>query len=162
MDNVAGWILEVDRGSLLPYKGNYSAWLLQKQNRLDMEHSKQVRAEPCATPFEACPVRTVQNNPGVAPPPPSLSVVSPLALPPSLFPPDPTLYPGRNAENRRVLSLARPPSSTQAQIAKRLESELDWIRNGRASVSKARAKNYEKAVAERKEGAAKLQQLSEG
>lgn len=47
-------------------------------------------------------------------------------------------------------------------MAKRLDSELDWIRNGRASVSKARAKNYEKAVAERKEGAAKLQQLSEG
>lgn len=53
-------------------------------------------------------------------------------------------------------------SENQAQIAKRLESELDWIRNGRASVSKARTKNYEKAVAERKEGAAKLQQLSEG
>lgn len=47
-------------------------------------------------------------------------------------------------------------------MAKRLESELDWIRNGRASVSKARAKNYEKAEAERREGAAKLQQLSEG
>ncbi|CAN0235523.1 unnamed protein product [Pylaiella littoralis] len=93
LDNVAGWILEVDRGSLLPYKGNYSAWLSQKQKRLDMEHSKQ-----------AC----------------------------------------------------------GAQVAKRLESELDWIRNGRASVSKARAKNYEKAEAERRDGAAKLQQLSEG
>ena len=47
-------------------------------------------------------------------------------------------------------------------MAKRLDSELKWITNGRASVSKARAKNYERAVAERKEGGAKLQQLAEG
>lgn len=39
---MAGWILEVDRGALLPYEGNYSSWLVQKQKRLDMEHSKQV------------------------------------------------------------------------------------------------------------------------
>ena len=51
---------------------------------------------------------------------------------------------------------------SQAQMAKRLDSELKWITNGRASVSKARAKNYERAVAERKEGGAKLQQLAEG
>ena len=51
MDNVAGWILEVDRGSLLPYEGNYSSWLVQKQKRLDMEHSKQVRSAKFETRY---------------------------------------------------------------------------------------------------------------
>ena len=34
LDNVAGWILELDRGQGIPWKGNYSSWLEQKQNRL--------------------------------------------------------------------------------------------------------------------------------
>lgn len=37
LDNVAGWILELDRGEGIPYKGNYSAWLEQKQNALANE-----------------------------------------------------------------------------------------------------------------------------
>lgn len=37
LDNVAGWILELDRGEGIPYKGNYSGWLEQKENRLKME-----------------------------------------------------------------------------------------------------------------------------
>src|SRR6201990_2886158 len=37
LDNVAGWILELDRGRGLPYEGNYSSWLEQKQKRLSME-----------------------------------------------------------------------------------------------------------------------------
>ena len=37
LDNVAGWILELDRARGLPYEGNYSAWLEQKQKRLSME-----------------------------------------------------------------------------------------------------------------------------
>jgi sulfate-transporting ATPase len=37
LDNVAGWILELDRGRGLPYEGNYSAWLEQKQRRLAQE-----------------------------------------------------------------------------------------------------------------------------
>lgn len=37
LDNAAGWILELDRGSGIPYKGNYSAWLEQKQRRLELE-----------------------------------------------------------------------------------------------------------------------------
>jgi sulfate-transporting ATPase len=41
LDNVAGWILELDRGRGIPYKGNYSAWLEQKQKRLEMEEKKQ-------------------------------------------------------------------------------------------------------------------------
>ena len=38
LDNAAEWILELDRGSGIPYKGNYSAWLEQKQERLVLEH----------------------------------------------------------------------------------------------------------------------------
>jgi len=37
LDNVAGWILELDRGEGIPWKGNYSSWLEQKQQRLSME-----------------------------------------------------------------------------------------------------------------------------
>jgi len=37
LDNVAGWILELDRGRGIPWKGNYSSWLEQKQNRLQRE-----------------------------------------------------------------------------------------------------------------------------
>ncbi|MFC2140497.1 energy-dependent translational throttle protein EttA [Candidatus Auribacterota bacterium] len=37
LDNVAGWILELDRGKGIPWKGNYSSWLEQKQNRLKLE-----------------------------------------------------------------------------------------------------------------------------
>ncbi|WP_298270847.1 energy-dependent translational throttle protein EttA [Geobacter sp.] len=37
LDNVAGWILELDRGEGIPWKGNYSSWLEQKQNRLARE-----------------------------------------------------------------------------------------------------------------------------
>jgi ATP-binding cassette ChvD family protein len=37
LDNVAGWILELDRGEGIPYKGNYSSWLEQKQQRLAQE-----------------------------------------------------------------------------------------------------------------------------
>src|SRR5581483_10572362 len=37
LDNVAGWILELDRGEGIPYKGNYASWLEQKQARLAQE-----------------------------------------------------------------------------------------------------------------------------
>ena len=37
LDNVTGWILELDRGRGIPYEGNYSSWLVQKQKRLEQE-----------------------------------------------------------------------------------------------------------------------------
>src|SRR5205085_6229719 len=40
LDNVAGWILELDRGRGIPFKGNYSSWLEQKQARLAQEEKK--------------------------------------------------------------------------------------------------------------------------
>ena len=40
LDNVAGWILEIDRGRGLPFEGNYSGWLEQKQERMLMEERK--------------------------------------------------------------------------------------------------------------------------
>ena len=40
LDNVAGWILELDRGRGIPWKGNYSSWLQQKQQRLEMEEKQ--------------------------------------------------------------------------------------------------------------------------
>jgi ATP-binding cassette ChvD family protein len=40
LDNVAGWILELDRGRGIPYQGNYSGWLEQKQERLEQEEKQ--------------------------------------------------------------------------------------------------------------------------
>lgn len=41
LDNVAGWILELDRGAGIPYEGNYSSWLEQKEKRLEQEEKQQ-------------------------------------------------------------------------------------------------------------------------
>jgi sulfate-transporting ATPase len=41
LDNVAGWILELDRGEGIPWEGNYSSWLDQKQNRLALEEKQE-------------------------------------------------------------------------------------------------------------------------
>jgi ATP-binding cassette ChvD family protein len=41
LDNVAGWILELDRGEGIPFKGNYSSWLEQKQQRLSVEEKQE-------------------------------------------------------------------------------------------------------------------------
>ncbi len=45
LDNVAGWILELDRGEGIPWKGNYSSWLEQKQNRLAQEEKTESRRQ---------------------------------------------------------------------------------------------------------------------
>ena len=51
LDNVAGWILELDRGQGIPWQGNYSSWLEQKEKRLEQEkkqeqaHQRAVKAE---------------------------------------------------------------------------------------------------------------------
>ena len=43
LDNAAGWILELDRGEGIPYKGNYSSWLEQKTKRLEMEEKQETK-----------------------------------------------------------------------------------------------------------------------
>jgi sulfate-transporting ATPase len=45
LDNVAGWILELDRGSGIPWEGNYSSWLEQKQQRLALEEKSESRRQ---------------------------------------------------------------------------------------------------------------------
>jgi ATP-binding cassette ChvD family protein len=45
LDNVAGWILELDRGSGIPYEGNYTGWLEQKQNRLQQEEKAESKRQ---------------------------------------------------------------------------------------------------------------------
>ena len=45
LDNVAGWILELDRGEGIPWKGNYSSWLEQKQDRLAIEEKPEARRQ---------------------------------------------------------------------------------------------------------------------
>ncbi len=45
LDNVAGWILELDRGHGIPWEGNYSSWLEQKQNRLQQEEKAETRKQ---------------------------------------------------------------------------------------------------------------------
>lgn len=45
LDNVAGWILELDRGEGIPWKGNYSSWLEQKSNRLAKEEKQESKRQ---------------------------------------------------------------------------------------------------------------------
>ncbi len=45
LDNVAGWILELDRGYGIPWKGNYSSWLEQKQQRLALEEKSESKRQ---------------------------------------------------------------------------------------------------------------------
>jgi energy-dependent translational throttle protein EttA len=45
LDNVAGWILELDRGHGIPWEGNYSSWLDQKQNRLAQEEKAETKRQ---------------------------------------------------------------------------------------------------------------------
>ncbi len=53
LDNVAGWILELDRGRGIPFQGNYSSWLEQKQERLSQEKRKDTaRARTLAAELE--------------------------------------------------------------------------------------------------------------
>jgi sulfate-transporting ATPase len=59
LDNVAGWILELDRGSGLPFKGNYSSWLEQKQVRLAQEE----RQESARSRTIAKELEWVRENP---------------------------------------------------------------------------------------------------
>ncbi len=45
LDNVAGWILELDKGQGIPWQGNYSSWLEQKQNRLRLEEKSETERQ---------------------------------------------------------------------------------------------------------------------
>ena len=59
LDNVAGWILELDRGKGIPYEGNYSSWLEQKQTRLAQED----RAEKGRQRTISAELEWVRTNP---------------------------------------------------------------------------------------------------
>ena len=59
LDNVAGWILELDRGHGIPWQGNYSSWLEQKQNRLEHEE----RAEKARQKSMKAELEWVNSNP---------------------------------------------------------------------------------------------------
>jgi len=45
LDNAAGWILELDRGAGIPWEGNYSSWLEQKEKRLELEERQEARRQ---------------------------------------------------------------------------------------------------------------------
>jgi ATP-binding cassette ChvD family protein len=45
LDNIAGWILELDRGHGIPWEGNYSSWLEQKQKRLELEEKHETKRQ---------------------------------------------------------------------------------------------------------------------
>ncbi len=59
LDNVTGWILELDRGQGIPYEGNYSSWLQQKQKRLEQE----AREETARQRVLANELEWIQKNP---------------------------------------------------------------------------------------------------
>ncbi len=59
LDNVAGWILELDRGHGIPYEGNYSSWLEQKQKRMEQEQ----RVDKARERTIAAELEWVRQNP---------------------------------------------------------------------------------------------------
>ena len=59
LDNVAGWILELDRGRGIPYEGNYSSWLEQKQKRMEQEE----RVDASRARTIAAELEWVRQNP---------------------------------------------------------------------------------------------------
>ncbi len=59
LDNVAGWILELDRGHGIPWEGNYSSWLEQKEQRLEMEE----KAENARIKAMKAELEWVRSNP---------------------------------------------------------------------------------------------------
>lgn len=59
LDNVTGWILELDRGQSIPYEGNYSSWLEQKQKRIEQE----AREETARQKTLANELEWIQKNP---------------------------------------------------------------------------------------------------
>ena len=68
LDNVTGWILELDRGRGIPYEGNYTAWLAQKQKRLAQEGREEAahqrtlaREQEWIASSPACPAGEVQG-----------------------------------------------------------------------------------------------------
>ena len=60
LDNVAGWILELDRGHGIPWQGNYSSWLEQKDQRLAIEEKQEVARQRTIKPE----LEWVRTNPG--------------------------------------------------------------------------------------------------
>ena len=65
LDNVTGWILELDRGRGIPYEGNYSAWLKQKQKRLAQEgreeEARSANSKPSPNGSHRAPRRAKPN-----------------------------------------------------------------------------------------------------
>ena len=64
LDNVAGWILELDRGHGIPWEGNYSSWLEQKEQRLAVEEKQQEGAAQDAAARTRVGARESQGAPG--------------------------------------------------------------------------------------------------
>jgi len=84
LDNVAGWILELDRGAGIPWQGNYSSWLEQKEQRLGLEEKHQsarrrtlqrelewIRTEPCSGSWSGSGWRRGPGRPRARPVSPS-------------------------------------------------------------------------------------------
>ena len=68
LDNVAGWILELDRGEGIPWKGNYSSWLEQKQNRLRQEEKARANGRrPCSGSWNGSGCRPRDGMPSPRP-----------------------------------------------------------------------------------------------
>ena len=68
LDNVAGWILELDAGHGIPWEGNYSSWLDQKQARLALEEKADARRQqPCSASSSGSAWRPEPGRPRARP-----------------------------------------------------------------------------------------------
>ena len=113
LDNVAGWILELDRGRGIPFKGNYSAWLEQKQARLAAGGAARRRRASARSRASSsgCASRPGRGAPRRAPGSTATRRCSPRSETVQARPgPDP--HPGRPAARRRGAS--RPTACARA------------------------------------------------
>ncbi len=64
LDNVAGWILELDRGYGIPWKGNYSSWLSQKKERIQQEEKSESKRQKTLAARTGMDQHVAQGTPG--------------------------------------------------------------------------------------------------
>src|SRR5689334_9011241 len=163
LDNVAGWILELDRGAGIPYEGNYSSWLEQKRTRLAQEEKtasarqktlerelEWVRLSPRARQSKS--KARIQKYEELA----SEQQQEKVTQNEIVIPPAPRLgndvVIAKDLEQKRT-RLAQEEKTASAR-QKTLERELEWVRlspRARQSKSKARIQKYEELASEQQQ-----------
>jgi sulfate-transporting ATPase len=121
LDNAAEWILELDRGHGIPWKGNYSSWLEQKQDRLKQEEATESARQKALQKNWNGRART-QGAPGqVQSPSGPLQELQRIRIPEAqrnqeIFIPWPSAWAMKSSSSRTSPKLRRPPADRQPVV----------------------------------------------